>query len=182
MQFFDPSGYLNTVSTISVGTLVANLAKITVVGIGILGAVAVVDCVADYVATHLLPQDDDGAGCGAMPNRVTVQAQENAGLRGGAGRTVETTAFGPKEPGVGVRQVQQKLEELYVITMAANWFPANRLQRDLRTAIIHASEDLNRYPPFGYTVERGQVFSENFGRDGYRVDVENRHGHNLRFF
>ncbi len=79
-------------------------------------------------------------------------------------------------------EVQMLLGSLYwhVKNEGVAWFPFNRNESAFVAAIARASRRLNEYPPAG-TTNVGNLFSENFSNNNFRVDVENRFGHNLRF-
>ena len=112
-------------------------------------------------------------------NQMTVQLQKNVV----PSPTIERSVFAPARRGVTVAQVQAELATLYAAAKAgeaAPWFPFNRNEGALVGAIVNASVRLNRYPPLGIA-QVGNLFSVNFANNKFRVDVENRFGHNLRF-
>lgn len=87
--------------------------------------------------------------------------------------------------GVTSLQVRNKAEALYLERReGAPWFPS-RLDSNLISSIIMLSEALTRFVKFGGVVQGGNIWRETFKdkKTGeiYRLDLENRQGHNLRW-
>ncbi|GEM_PF-6305329 len=85
-------------------------------------------------------------------------------------------------PGVTILQVRnQGLAPLYLIAKSeASRFPFNRFEFDFFTAVIEISQQAETFAPFGWTGFRRSLLSAPIGDSGWRIDVDNLEGTNLR--
>lgn len=108
--------------------------------------------------------------------RIQLQLDDSVTV---AGTPVITRDY---PPGVSKADVYQGLNQLYGLAGSGMTpFPFNANKRGLYSAIVKASECVNRQSgtlPIKYTVCQGYVTND---RDGWRVDVENINGVNLTF-
>ena len=87
----------------------------------------------------------------------------------------------PDPPGVTILQLRAGLGALYAIAKtAAARFPFNRLESDLVTAVVTVSQQAGLFVPLGYTGPKRSLLSAPIGYSGWRIDVDNLTGTNLR--
>ena len=84
-------------------------------------------------------------------------------------------------PGVTTAQVRSSLNALWnAAASGAAGFPFNSNQRDLRSAIISVSQCAGKFAPTGYGIPTRSLCSADVGNSGWRVDLDNLNGTNLR--
>jgi RHS repeat-associated protein len=124
-------------------------------------------------------QTTGGGPCGEGPNEGSMRIQ----LQLGDQFTVPGTPIlnNPDPPGVTSFQVREGLEEIYAIAQtSAAKFPFNSLQSDLVTAVIIVSQQAGMFAPYGYSGFKRSLLTSPIGRSGWRIDVDNLEGTNLR--
>ncbi len=84
-------------------------------------------------------------------------------------------------PGVTTAQVRAGLLGIWgEAQIPSAGFPYNSQEGALRTAIIEVSQCLNKFPPNGYGFPKRSLCSAPVGTSGWRVDLDNLNGTNLR--
>jgi RHS repeat-associated protein len=84
-------------------------------------------------------------------------------------------------PGVTTTQVYAALNSLWNAAQSgAAGFPFNSNQKDLRAAIISVSQCAGKFAPSGYGIPTRSLCSADVGKSGWRVDLDNLNGTNLR--
>ncbi len=121
------------------------------------------------------------------PYRFAIRVQLQQSPYGGGGVTLNTEGFSIEQAtSIPVGRVQAELNNVWIAARSyLPWFPSSDggAERDLRSAIIDVSKQLNRFPPGGISEFRRSFATSNFDyrKDyNYRVDVDNLSGWNLR--
>ena len=84
-------------------------------------------------------------------------------------------------PGVTILQARTLgLQPLDISARSSVRFPYTRYQWDFFFAVIMMSQDLDRFVPFGYSGFKRSLLSEPIGNSGWRIDMDNLEGTNLR--
>jgi RHS repeat-associated protein len=84
-------------------------------------------------------------------------------------------------PGVTIVQVRNGLQTLYYSAqLSIARFPFNRYQSEFFTAVIDVSQQAGRHAPTGYTGIYRSLLTSPIGDSGWRIDVDNLEGTNLR--
>lgn len=166
---FDPSGNeeLTVPGQLTAGTVALVLASATVLTLAYL-------CVA-YAAV--------GKGGGPCGTNQQKQGRMRIQLQLGDKYTAPITPvlLNRDPPGVTSLQVRNGLATLYAAARTATArFPFNNLDSELVTAIIIVSQQAGTFAPLGYGLFKRGLLSAPIGDSGWRIDVDNLEGTNLR--
>ena len=168
---------------VSVGGAVGEYAVLVLQAAAASVAVADAGCAvstAYYVLARKLANDADitTGDCKAkVEGRMRIQLQK--GLTTTSPATQVMVNDDP--PGVTTAQVRSSLNALWSeAASGAAGFPFNSNQRDLRSAIISVSQCAGKFAPSGYGIRTMSLCSADIGNSGWRVDLDNLNGTNLR--
>jgi len=83
-------------------------------------------------------------------------------------------------PGVTTAQARAGLLNLFYIAQSSRRFPFSQYEGDFVSAVVIISDDLKRFPPFGFSGAVKSLLSEPIGDSGWRIDLDTLEGTNFR--
>jgi hypothetical protein len=180
VNYADPSGY--TALTGYTKAISWSISKDDIIKLAISTATAcVVSIAVSSILLYILPDITgiilsvvpipDGCKSNAMVVQIQALSSHNYSKAIHATPTIGVTAS----------QVRNTMSYLFSTIQSANWFPTAQMG-NLRSAIIRMSQRLTGFVLGGGTTQGGNIAREYIDQQKiYRLDLENKSGHNLRF-